>query len=245
MLAPKTLSVVTGHPMHGKTQLFGQIWYQVIRNYHLVACIASFENRAKPHIRRQLRSLYNGKLEKYCSPEEINRADCWINDRYLFLEHDERRPTLEWFLDTAEVAVVRHGARIIQLDPWNRVEAARGRDETETEYIRRCLHALYSFAVDMNCHVQIVAHAAKLDGKRRGMRPYLEDISGSKHWWNMVDQGFVVHRDQVFDGTNRKTEASLYYEKSKYEELGYACRLDLNYRLDLGRYVSAEVERAA
>jgi twinkle protein len=50
-------------------------------------------------------------------------ADAWIEERYLFLVHHDGRPTLEWFLEKAEAAVVRYGARIIQLDPWNRLEA--------------------------------------------------------------------------------------------------------------------------
>ena len=74
---------------------------------------------------------------------------------------------LEWFLELAEVAVVRHGARIVQIDPWNRLEAARGRDESETEYIGRCLRAPHGFANDMNCHVQIVAHPSKMETERR------------------------------------------------------------------------------
>lgn len=240
MLAPRTLSVATGHPGHGKTQLWGQIWFQVAKKYGVIPCIASFETRAKPHLRRQLRTLLVGKLERDMSEDETRMADSWINEHYLFLVHPDQRPTLEWFLDTAEVAVVRHGARVIQVDPWNRLEAARGKDETETEYIGRCLRSLHVFAHDMNCHVQIIAHPAKMDSKRRDQPPMLEDISGSKNWDNMVDQGFVVHRPEIFDGTTRKTEACLYHRKARFEELGYPCKLEMNFKLEQGRYVSAD-----
>jgi twinkle protein len=239
-LAPRTLSVVTGHPGHGKTALWAQIWFQVVKRYGVPACIASFETRPKPHLRRQLRTLLTNTLEKDLSQEDKTAADRWINERYLFLVHPEQRPTLEWFLDMAEIAVVRHGARIIQADPWNRLEASRGRDESETEYIGRCLRTLHAFAHDMNCHVQILAHPAKMDGTRRGQAPGLEDISGSKNWENMVDQGFVVHRPEIFDGTNRKTEAHLYHRKARFEELGHPCKLNLDFKLSEGRYVSAD-----
>ncbi len=240
MLAPRTLSIVTGHPGHGKTALWGQIWFQIVKTYGVPICVASFETRPKPHLRRQLRTLHSGKLEKNMSDEELNRADWWINDAYLFLVHPDQRPTLEWFLEMAEIAVIRHGARIIQVDPWNRLEAARSRDETETEYIGRCLRALHLFAHDMNCHVQIVAHPAKMDGRRRGDPPDLEDVSGSKHWHNMCDQGFVVHRPEIFDGTSRKTEAVLFHRKARFEELGYPCKLQMNYQIESGRYVSMD-----
>lgn len=244
-LAPRTLSVVTGHPGHGKTLLMSQVWFQVVRAYSVPICVASFETRPKPHLRRQLRTLLSGKLEKHMDEAERAKADRWINERYLFVVHPEQRPTLEWFLDMAEVAVIRHEARIIQVDPWNRLEASRGKDETETEYIGRCLRTLHAFAHDMNCHVQIIAHPAKMDSGRKGKPPMLEDISGSKNWDNMVDQGFAVHRPEVFDGTHRKTEACLYHLKARFEELGHACKLNMNFDLQTGSYSSLDLPSAA
>jgi twinkle protein len=242
MLAPRTMSVVTGHPGHGKSQMWGQIWFQVARAYAVPICVASFETRPKPHMRRQLRTLLIGELEKNMSERDIARADEWINDRYIFAVHPEQRPTLDWFLDIAEVAVVRHGARIIQIDPWNRLEGQRPHGESETDYIGRCLRSIHAFAHDLNCHVQIIAHPAKMDSKRRGEAPILEDISASKNWDNMVDQGFVVHRPMIYDGTAQRTEAVLYQRKARFEELGHPCKLNLNYRTDLGRFVSTDDE---
>jgi twinkle protein len=239
-LAPRTLSVVTGHPGHGKTAMWAQIWFQVVKQYSVPACIASFETRPKPHYRRILRTLLTGKLEKDMEFGEHKKADQWIDDRYLFVVHPEQNPSLEWFLDKAEVAVVRHGARIVQADPWNRMEASRARDETETEYIGRCLRNLHAFAHDMNVHVQILAHPAKMGGDRKNHPPLLEDISGSKNWDNMVDQGFVVHRPKMFDETGRKTEADFYHRKARFDELGYPCLLKMNYKLSEGRYVSSD-----
>lgn len=239
-LAPRTMSVVTGHPGHGKTQLWTQIWFNIVRAYCMPIAIASFETRAKPHIQRYLRTLLSGKLEKNMDDLEKRKADAFIEDRYLFMVHPEGRPSLKWFLDMAEVAVVRYGARIIQVDPWNRLEAARGRDQSETEYIGMCLREIHAFAHDMNCHVQILAHPAKMDGGRRGQAPGLEDISGSKNWENMVDQGFVVHRPKMFDGGTRLTKAELHQRKTRFEELGYPCVLDLDFKPEIGKYVSAD-----
>ncbi len=239
-LAPRTLSVVTGQPGHGKTELFQQIWFQIVKAYGITCCMASFETMAKPDIRRQLRTLYSGKLEVLMSDEEKAQADEWINDHYLFLVHPERKPTLGWFLDMAALAVVRHGAKVIQLDPWNRLEASRSKNETETDYIGTCIRELHAFAQDMNCHVQIVAHPSKMGSDRRGSPPQLEDISGSKHWENMPDQGFVIHRPQLFDGIERKTEAHLFHRKARFASLGWPCKLNLDYKLDQGKYISTD-----
>src|SRR5829696_10202203 len=75
----------------------------------LVAAVASFETRAKPHHRRTLRQLHAGRLERDMTDAELRAADAWIDDHILWILHPEQRPTLEWFLDTAEVAVARHG----------------------------------------------------------------------------------------------------------------------------------------
>jgi twinkle protein len=242
MLAPRTLSVATGHPGHGKTALWCQIWFNVARRYGVAVCVASFETRAKPHLRRQLRTLFCGGLEKNLTAQEIAEADGWINDRYFFIEHPEQRPTLEWFLDMAEVAVVRHGARIVQLDPWNRLEGARERNESETDYLGRCLRTLHAFAHDLNCHVQILAHPAKMESDRRGKPPQLEDISGSKNWDNAPDQGFAIHRPKVFDDGQRQTRSELFHLKARFEELGYPCKLSLDYSLSTGRFISTDYE---
>ncbi len=81
-------------------------------------------------MRRILRSMLAGKLEKDMSDDEKRKADAWIQERYLWLHHSAQQPTLEWILDKAEVAVIRHGARVLQVDPWNRLESQRTRDET-------------------------------------------------------------------------------------------------------------------
>lgn len=69
-------------------------------------------------------------------------------------------------------------------------------------------------AHDMNCHVQVIAHPSKMDSTRRGRVPELEEISGSKNWDNMVDQGFVVHRPRFFEDGVRQTETEFWHCKS-------------------------------
>ena len=239
-LASRTLSIVTGHPGHGKTAMWAQIWFNVSQSFGIPVAVATFETRPKPHYRKTLRTLFHYKLEKEQTEKEIAEADRWIDSQYLFFVHPDNRPSIEWFLDMCEVAVIRHGVRVIQADPWNRMEAARRAGESETEYIGRCLRELHSFAQDMNCHIQILAHPAKMDGQRRGMPPGLEDISGSKNWENMCDQGFVVHRPSIFKDNKRQTGAVLYQKKARFEELGYPCKLAMDFDLDKGRYKAVD-----
>jgi twinkle protein len=84
--------------------------------------------------------------------------------------------------------------------------------------------------------------AAKMEGTRRGQAPQLEDIAGAKHWDNLPDQGFTVHRPKMYEKGTIKTEAILYHRKARFEELGYPCKLGLGYLLKKGAYKSLDYE---
>ncbi len=238
--APTTVSVVTGHPGHGKTSLMMQLWYQICRDYQIRAAFASFETRAKPHHRRNIRQFMYGQLDHVLTEDEQAHADRWNQEHFRWIIHPNRRPSLKFVLDMAEVAVVRENVRIIQIDPWNKLEADRPPDMRETDYIGQALDEMMDFARDMNVHVQIIGHPAKGDYRSREKPPNLEDIAGSKHWDNKCDLGLCVHRPKVFDKGERKTEAQLYVLKSRFDELGYPCRLAMDYDLKEGRFKSID-----
>lgn len=110
-------SVVSGQPGHGKTSLFAQILFNIVKGYDVPAFVTTFETRAKPHMRRVLRTLYSGRLEKEMSDSEVAAADRWIRERYVWGVHKDDRPDLRWWLDRAEIAIVRHGVKFVQIDP--------------------------------------------------------------------------------------------------------------------------------
>lgn len=240
-IAPQMLSVVTGHPGHGKTVLMLQIVAQIVQRYEFPAVLASFETRAKPHMRRALRSLKTGNLEVALTEQDKDAADAWIQERFLWMQHPEERPTFGWVLDTAEAAVTRHKARIVLIDPWNKVDDECPDGTPETKWIGRCLDQLLDFAKSMDCHVMVIAHPAKSDGNRRGSPPVLEDIAGSKNWDNRPDQGLVVHRSRFEneDGS-RNYDSTVYVRKARYEELGYPCTLPMTYDRFAARFRDKE-----
>jgi twinkle protein len=242
--APRTISVVTGYPGHGKTQVMMQLWYQICRDYGVSAAIASFETGPKPHHRRNLRQFMFCRPQAQLGEKEIETADRWIDDHFFWLV-PTKKPSLKWALDLFEVAAVRHGAKVGQIDPWNKLEGDRPQGMSETDYIGQCLDECLVFAQDMNMHLQIVAHPAKPDFKQRKEAPQLYDISGSQHWANKVDIGLSIHRPTLFEGGTQNTEATLYVLKAKYEELGYPCKLHLDYRLSERRYHAVDYKVGA
>lgn len=236
--APGTLCVLTGHPGQGKTTIAAQIVFNICRQYEVKAAIASFETNAKPHHRRNIRRFMFGKLD--LSDDECAKADRWNDEHLLWISHPQRRPTFRWFIDLAEVAVIRRGVKIIVLDPWNKIEADRPPEVRETDWIRDRLNDLLDFARNFGVLMLVLCHPAKGDHRTRDRRPELEDIAGSKHWDNIPDQGLSIYRPKVFDNGERKTEAQLFHLKRRFEELGYECRLDIDYDLSSGRFRSTD-----
>lgn len=243
--APGTVSVVTGQPGHGKTVLMSQTWFQIARAYGIVVAMASFETRAKPHHRRNLRQFMFGDLDVNLSDEQRAAADAWNDEHFRWIVHPNRRPTLKWVLDMGEVAVIRANARALVIDPWNRLEHDRPDGMRETDYISQALDEILDFASDMRCHVQIIAHPAKaMSPEQRKHRPALEDIAGSKAWDTKADLGLSVHRPVMFKDGKRQTEAQLHVLKARFDELGYPCVLNVDYDLATGCYRATDYRMA-
>ena len=106
---------------------------------------------------------------------------------------DEADIDLEAYLELIRVAVVRNGARVVVLDPWNELEHKRRHDETETEYIGRAIRQLKRFAKRHDVSLWVVAHPSKPQKGQTG-KPGLYDISGSANWANKADYGLIYHR---------------------------------------------------
>lgn len=246
-IGQRELSIVTGYPGHGKTLLWANIWFNIVRRYDVPILIGSFETRPKPFMRRNLRSFLSGRPEIDMSEPDKMAADRWIEERYLFAQTTEQSPPLKWFLDIAEAAVIRHGVRIVQLDPWNRFEHSREDRESETEYVRRTLLELHAFAKDFNVHFQVIAHPRMGEGsKGAALAPSLRDVSGSAHWDNIPDQGFAVHRRAFWDedGT-MNTKSDLHHLKARFPETGYRSISKVRFDLRTCRFVSDETPAGA
>lgn len=207
-------AVVTGTPGFGKTAWTTDVYCGVSADHHLIVAWASFEQEPQRDHRRNLRSWYCGQAEWTLTHEQIEEADRWIDTNHLLLIPDEDEDaTLDWLLEKMELAVVRHGARIIVVDPWNELEHDIGKGESETQYIGRAIRALKRFAKRAQVHICVVAHPTKSvkDGDGNYKMPTLYDINGSANWYNKCDLGIIIHREDQ-DNTLVKIQKSRYHE---------------------------------
>lgn len=208
-------SVWTGTPGSGKTTLIQDIANRCADSAGLITAWASFEQAPQRDHRRALREWHGHAKEWSLSDTQRAAADEWIDRNHVFLVPKESDDiTLEWLLEKMEVAVVRHGAQLIVVDPWNEMDHMfDGRAEREDQYINRSIKTVRKFARAFQVHVAVIAHPTKQeklpDGTFRMPTPY--DIHGGAVWYNKADLAVIVHRVDK-DNTQVKTAKSRYHD---------------------------------
>jgi len=194
-IVPGTLTVLTGYSNMGKSSLMNAIIAHCI-NHNFPVCLASFETEVKPILIDGLRKSLLRCDQNDLAKEDLADVDRLIEQRLTVISQsvdEDMEMDLEEFLRLARIAVVRHGAKMIVLDPWNELEHKRRRDETETDYIGRAIRAIKRFAKQNDVAFWLVAHPTK---PQMGVSkiPGLYDISGSANFANKADYGLTYHR---------------------------------------------------
>lgn len=191
-----TLTVFTGYANMGKSTVMNTILANAI-DRGVTCCVASFETPPKPVLRDGIaKALLQCGNHDFCNHPQKQEA-FEVIDRHVKVisnsleEVDEM--DIDQFLELARVCIVRDGARIVLLDPWNELEHKRNRDESLTEYVGRAIRKVKAFARRYNVAFWIVAHPTK-PHKGVNQMPSLYDVSDSANWSNKADYGLVYHR---------------------------------------------------
>lgn len=191
-----TLTIFTGYSNMGKSTVMNTILAHAA-DKGVVCCVASFETPPKPILQDGI-----AKAMLACPEHEFQRHPdrelCYktIDERVKVISNaldEELELDIDAFLETVRICVIRDGARLIVLDPWNELEHKRNRDETLTEYVGRAIRRVKAFARRYNVAVWIVAHPTKPQ-KGVNQMPSLYDVSDSANWANKADYGLVYHR---------------------------------------------------
>ena len=219
-LMPSTFNVVTGIPNHGKSNFLDQIMVNAARLHKWKFGVFSPEHSTTYHIRR-LAELYCRKHfdegpTARMTQDDLKRSIEWIQEHFVFIESKNSVPNINWLLERARAACVRHGINGLVVDPYNEIDASRTAGKREDEHIRDMISSCKQFCRAHNIIMWVVAHPAKLMRQADGNYPVpsMYDISGSAHWHNMSDVGLVVHRmfdeDQVVVCTKQIREQGYY-----------------------------------
>lgn len=192
---PGDLSFFTGQPGGGKTTLLRGLSWALAEEHGVKTACAFFEDKPKRDTVRNLKRLWgNG----WPSADREAEAQEWMRNYYQWIIKlgFQELPTVDWFLDQAEAAVIRHGCSLIIADPWSQFAIRTRKGEDKLELILENVLKLKSFAVTMNVHVSVIAHPRKPDtygGSEKLPDGY--DIAGSKEFFDRCDMGVTVQAD--------------------------------------------------
>ena len=193
------LTVVTGHPSSGKSELIDQIMVNLAEERGWKFAICSFENEPRLHIAKLIskhfaKPFFDGMTPRV-SKGELEVGKKFVREHFSFLyQNDGSMATIENIIERLKIAVMRHGVRGAVIDPYNYIQ--KNGDRTETDWISEMLTQLRVFAQSHGIHLWFVAHPTKMmrgmDGKIPVPKGY--DISGSAAWFAKADVGMSVHR---------------------------------------------------
>ncbi|CAL5039912.1 unnamed protein product [Urochloa decumbens] len=203
-VVPGELTVVTGVPNSGKSEWIDALLCNLNQECGWKFVLCSMENKVREHARKLLEkrikkpffdARYGGSAERM-TPDEFDAGKQWLNDTFHLIRcEDDSLPSINWVLDLAKAAVLRHGVRGLVIDPYNELDHQRPSNQTETEYVSQILTKIKRFAQHHSCHVWFVAHPRQLHNWNGGP-PNMYDISGSAHFINKCDNGIVIHRNR-------------------------------------------------
>jgi twinkle protein len=211
------LCVMTGVPGHGKSTFVNDVLCRMVTEYGWRVAIASFEQHPQADHRRALREWFckgpthDGFGHLIVGDDYLAEADAWIDEHFVFIvPSDDDLANLEWTLEKCAAAVMRHGVRMVVIDPWNELDHDKPHDVSLTEYTGKAIKEFKRLARSLDVHVIVVAHPTKLAG---GERPGLYSISDSAHWANKPDVGVVIWKPDI-----ESEVAEVHVVKSRYHD---------------------------
>ncbi|CAM6106005.1 unnamed protein product [Calypogeia fissa] len=242
-VVPGELTVVTGVPNSGKSEWIDALLCNLNRNKSWTFALCSMENKVREHGRKLLEkhlakpffdAPYANSIKRM-SKVDLDKGKQWLNENFFLIRcEDDELPSVDWVLNLAKAAVMRHGIRGLVIDPYNELDHQRPSSQTETEYVSQMLTRVKRFAQHHDCHVWFVAHPKQLQ-VWRGEAPGLYDISGSAHFVNKCDNGIVIHRNRDPDA-GPLDQVKVLVRKVRNKAAGTIGEATLQYNRATGEY---------
>lgn len=237
------LTVVTGFPSSGKSDLVDQMCLNFALRYDWKTVYCSFEKPPELHMAQLAQKIigkpfFDGPQDRML-PEERDYAEQFINDHFLFMDYRRDGPSeIEAILDIASAAVMRMGCRVLVIDPYNYLTISQNMRETDA--ISQILTKVQLWAKEHDAHVFFIAHPTKVSPDRRADRKTVvtgHDIAGSAAWFAKADIGLSAWRHPQDE---EPPEAHIW--KVRWSWLGKNGSCKLNFDKPTGRWSDWSIE---
>lgn len=195
--------VISGLPSHGKSCFVNQVAFNMAFRHDWHVTIASFESEIRPHIRDQLTGFFTEKTKSEWTYADRVEADAFIRKHFSFItdapgkgNDNDSQATVEWLVDRAADAVIRHGTDMLVIDPWNELEHRRQPGEMRDEYTGRAIRLVKRFGREFDVFTAVVVHPTKEAGSKamHGEKISAYDIADGAMWYNKSEQMVLVRK---------------------------------------------------
>jgi len=199
-IVPGMVTIVTGFPSSGKSDLIDQICLNLARSEGMKTAYCSFEKPPALHMAQLAQKLMDQPFFEGISTrmamEAKDYAYEWIDQHFMFMDHTLDGPTsIDGILDVASASVMQMGCRVLVIDPYNFIELPPS--ERETDSINKMLTKVQKWAKSHEAHCFFIAHPTKLAPDRRSEKKVVvtgHDIAGSASWFAKADLGITAWR---------------------------------------------------
>ena len=151
------------------------------------------------------------------SPHQVQRAIA-MQRKILHTNPElDRSRDLDWYIERARHYSKKCGTNFFVLDPWSEFDHVRGRDQTETEYVKAVMRVLHKLSVELNAIFIVVTHITKAKyAEGNTIRPFrVADAMGSVQFGSTGARGICVLRTSQLIGPNDHLVA--HFDKIKTE----------------------------
>lgn len=245
------LNVVTGAPSSGKSEWVDSLALNMAVLHGWKIFNYSPENFPAEYHLQKLVEKYTGKPFDFCfngyenvTMDEIDKFEKFLLEHYGFINCHINNASIDSILDAIFLECRSKRVNMVIIDPWNKLDSQRAKNESETDFIGRTLTRIQMFSRQNNIAFFIVAHPSKPPANNPNKVPTLYDISGSQHWRNMVDNGFVLHRSWK-DKIDGRFMTRMQIAKIKDRRYGKFGEMDFQFNPANGRYWSVDTNGKA
>ena len=200
---PGQFMVLTGSPGTGKSTFADFIAIRLLQLYGWRCALYSPEKRpVRNHYAELEAKLLGYNIHDRVRVSDANHERCkrYLDENIFHIGGDIRND-MDTILRTALQMKLKHGIRLLLIDPFAYIDLSHESGVTDYEKINQNIKALAKFSAEEELLTILVAHPRKpvLLASGRYAMPTLYDINGSSMFYNLCDTGIILHRDETIN----------------------------------------------